>query len=385
MEWTNKMSKIVAMIPARMGSKRIPKKNIRLLNGKPLIQYAIDAAKEAGCFDEIWVNSEAEIIEKIALESDVNFYKRPEVLSSDIASNDGFAEDFFRNVDCDIIIQILPTSPFISPNEIKEFVQMFVYNGLDTLISMVDVQIEAIYKGKPINFEQKKITPPSQTLTPIKAYGCSLMGWRRENYLANIEKYGAAYHGGDGKIDYFTLKGYSTIDIDNEEEFQLAESVARSLSKAKTYKTRYYGDEHSEVDVPKILSKDGVRESSYNLANQKIVDYKEILKQNDPKSSWCHRVINTESNSATLIAQMPGEGNRRHYHPDWNEWWYILKGQWSWEIDGEKYTVKKDDFVFIPKGVIHQITATGEGQSIRLAVSRDDVIHTYPDGEYKNE
>ena len=82
---------------------------------------------------------------------------------------------------------------------------------------------------------------------------------------------------------------------------------------------------------------------------------------------------------------MPGEGNRRHYHPDWNEWWYILKGQWSWEIDGEKYTVKKDDFVFIPKGVIHQITATGEGQSIRLAVSRDDVIHTYPDGKYKNE
>ena len=48
------MTKIVAMIPARMGSKRIPKKNIRLLNGKPLIQYAIDAAKEADCFDEIW-------------------------------------------------------------------------------------------------------------------------------------------------------------------------------------------------------------------------------------------------------------------------------------------------------------------------------------------
>lgn len=373
------------MIPARMGSKRIPKKNIRLLNGKPLIQYAIDAVKEADCFDEIWVNSEAEIIEKIATESGVNFYKRPEVLASDVASNDGFAEDFFRNVDCDIVIQVLPTSPFISSEEIRDFVQMFVYNGLDTLISMIDVQIEATYKGKPINFEQKEITPPSQTLTPIKAYGCSLMGWRRENYLANIKKYGAAYHGGDGKIDFFTLKGYSTIDIDNEEEFQLAESVARSLSKAKTYKTRYYGEEHSEVDVPQILSKDGVKESSYNLANQKIVDFKEILKQNDSNSSWCHRVINTESNSATLIAQMPGEGNRRHYHPDWNEWWYILKGQWSWEIDGETYTVKKDDFVFIPKGVVHKITATGEGQSIRLAVSRDDVIHTYPDGEHKNE
>ena len=379
------MAKIVAMIPARMGSKRIPNKNIRLLNGKPLIQYAIDAVKEADCFDEIWVNSDGEIIREIALNSGVNFYKRPEYYASDEASNDEFTEDFFNNVPADIIIQVLPTSPFISAQEIRDFVQKFVYNGLDTLISMIDVQIEAIYKNVPINFDQKKITPPSQTLEPIKAYGCSLMGWRKDNYLKNIEKYGAAYHGGDGKIDFFTLKGYSTVDIDNEEEFQLAESVARSLSKNRSFVKRYYGDEHSEVDVPQILSKDGVSSSSYNLSNQKIVNFKDILDKNDPKASWCHRVINTENNSATLIAQMPGEGNRRHYHPDWNEWWYILKGQWEWEIDGKTYIVKKDDFVFIPKGVVHKITGTGEGQSIRLAVSRDDVVHTYPDGDHENE
>ena len=52
------MSKTIAMIPARMGSKRVPKKNIRLLNGTPLISYIIRAAKESGCFDEIYVNSE---------------------------------------------------------------------------------------------------------------------------------------------------------------------------------------------------------------------------------------------------------------------------------------------------------------------------------------
>jgi len=379
------MSKIVAMIPARMGSKRIPKKNIRLLNGKPLIQYAIDAVKEADCFDEIWVNSDGDIIEKIALESGVKFYKRPDYYASDEASNDEFTEDFFKNVDADIVIQILPTSPFISPSEIKDFVLKFVYDGLDTLISMIDIQIEAVYKKTPINFNQKKITPPSQTLEPIKAYGCSLMGWRRENYMKNILKYGAAYHGGDGKIDFFTLKGLSTIDIDNEEEFQLAEFVARSLSKNKNFVKRYYGEEHSEVDVPQILSNDGVRKSSYNLANQKIVNMQDILRKNDENSSWCHRVINSENNSATLIAQMPGEGNRRHYHPDWNEWWFIVKGEWEWEIDGKVYIVKKDDFVFIPKGVNHKITGAGNGQSIRLAISRDDVVHTYPDGEFKND
>ena len=69
-----------------------------------------------------------------------------------------FTEDFFNNVPADIVIQVLPTSPFISAEEIREFVQKFVYNGLDTLISMVDVQIEAIYKNVPINFDQKKIS-----------------------------------------------------------------------------------------------------------------------------------------------------------------------------------------------------------------------------------
>lgn len=379
------MTKIVAMIPARMGSKRIPKKNIRLLNGKPLIQYAIDAAKEANCFDEIWVNSESEILRSISEESGVKFYKRPEYYASDTASNDEFAEDFFNNVDCDILIQILPTSPFITVEEIGDFVNKFVYEGIDTLISTIDVQIESLYEGNPINFVQKFQTPPSQTLEPIKAYGCSLMGWRKNNYLENIKKYNAAYHGGDGKIEYFTLKGLSTIDIDNEEEFQLAEYVARSLSKEKVFVKRYYGEEHSEVDVPSILSKDGVKSSSYKLANQKIVNLREIIETNPRDTSWCHRVVNTENNSATLIAQMPGEGNRRHYHPDWNEWWYIIDGEWKWEIEGKESVVRKGDFVFIPKGVVHKITSAGPEQSIRLAVSRDDVVHTYPDGDHENE
>ena len=100
--------------------------------------------------------------------------------------------------------------------------------------------------------------------------------------------------------------------------------------------------------------------------------------------SWSHRVVNTESNSATVIHQQPGEGNRRHYHPDWNEWWYIIDGEWIWEIDGEKKLIKKDDIVFIPKGMPHRIEATGTKPAIRLAVSREDVVHVYPDGDSTN-
>ena len=87
--------------------------------------------------------------------------------------------------------------------------------------------------------------------------------------------------------------------------------------------------------------------------------------------------MDTESNSATMIGQMPGEGNRRHYHPDWNEWWFILAGKWEFEIDGKAREIVTGDVVFIEKGKVHKITAIGDQMAIRLAVSRNDVEHIY--------
>ena len=68
--------KIVAMIPARLGSKRIINKNLRLLNGKPLISYIVESAKKSNAFDDIYINSESEIFKEIADQHGVMFYKR---------------------------------------------------------------------------------------------------------------------------------------------------------------------------------------------------------------------------------------------------------------------------------------------------------------------
>ena len=373
--------KTVCMIPARLGSKRIKKKNLRLLNGTPLISYVIRAAKAANCFDEIYVNSESDVLGDLAVSEGVKFYKRPAMLSTDTATNDDFTLDFLANVECESVIQLLPTSPFITPGEIADFVQYYKENTLDTLVSVKDVRIECVYEKTPINFNQKKVSPPSQDLQPIEAYACTLMGWRKDNYISNMEKYACGYHGGDGKIDFFTMKGFSTVDVDNEEDFQLAEVIARSLSRETSFAPRYYSEEHSEVDVPSILKKDGVANNDLHSCNQMVVNLNSIRKEFSSDSSWSKRVVNTENNSATLIHQLPGQGNRRHYHPDWNEWWYIVDGQWEWDIEGEKVLIEKDDIVFIPKGKVHKITATGNKPAIRLAVSREDVEHIYPGGD----
>ena len=371
--------KIVAMIPARLGSKRVPNKNIRLLNNKPLVQYVIDAAKESDCFDEIYVNSESEILEEIASNSEVNFYKRSEYMSSDEVTNDHFAQDFLENIDCDVLIQILPTSPFITPREIQSFTNTMVEMQCDTLISVAKKQIECFFNNTPINFNQKKITPPSQEVTPVEYYACSLMGWRTENYLSNMKKYQAAYHGGDGKIGKFYLDGFSTVDIDNEEDFQLAEVVAKYLSSESSSKPKYYvPGERFDANRLRVLLEDGVDCNNMDNYNKERVSVREIIKNNPEHRCWSHTLVNSESTCATLIAQMPGEGNRLHYHSDWDEWWYIIKGEWEWFVEGETVNVKEGDVVFIERFKKHKITAVGNNQAIRLAVSRQDVDHIYP-------
>ena len=105
--------KIIGMIPARLGSKRVPRKNLRLINGRPLISYNIQSAVKSGIFDEVYVNSESEILLEIAQEYGAKSYKRSSKLAGDGINNDDFAQDFINNIPGDILVQILPTSPLI--------------------------------------------------------------------------------------------------------------------------------------------------------------------------------------------------------------------------------------------------------------------------------
>ncbi|MCX6168383.1 MAG: cupin domain-containing protein [Ignavibacteriales bacterium] len=377
--------KIVAMIPARLGSQRIKKKNIRLINGKPLISYIIEASIESNIFDEIYINSEAEVFDQLARSYNIKYYKRPEFLSSNEATNDDFTMDFFKNVESDLVIQLLPTSPFITPEEIKDFVNKMIEGEYETYISVKDVQIECIYKNKSVNFNQMKKTPPSQLLEPIKAYACGIMGWERNRFVTNMEKHGAGYHGGDGSIGFYTLHGYSTIDIDNEEDFILAEAITHAIRTRHNFPEYYSEKTHKiirDADRERILQSDGVIRNIMNEFNKEVVAIDKIINENGYESSWSYTLINSKSNSATLIAQLPGEGNRLHFHNDWDEWWYILKGKWEWFVEGKSIIVKKGDIIFIERNKRHKITAIGNEIGIRLAVSREDVDHVYDVEDY---
>ena len=376
------MKKVIAMIPARLGSQRVPKKNLRLLNDKPLIAYSVEAALASKVFDDIHINSESNIFGEIAEQYGIKFYKRPERLASNKTINDEFAYDFVKNVPGDIIVQLLPTSPLITPQEINGFVSEMVNSEYDTLVSVENHQIACVYKGKPVNFDFFEPHRPSQAMVPVQSYATVLMAWTYSSFLRNMEKYGYAYHGADGKTGYYVLKGLSTIDIDNEEDFIFAEVALKYRDNQKQYEKRYYESKKNkkyrvEVDVCDIMKKDAVIDNDFEHENLPWVKVDDIINSKDNSRSWSCRVINTENNSATLISQLPGEGNRLHYHPNWNEWWYIVKGQWKWELEGKVFIVNKGDIVFIKKNKWHKITAIGDEPAIRLAISRDRVQHVY--------
>ncbi len=373
--------KIVCMIPARLGSQRVKNKNLRFLGNKPLINHIIDTAKSVKYFNQIYINSESKKFEKIANKENILFYKRKKSLASNKALNDDFSLDFLNNIECDLLIQLLPTGPFLKSKTVNRFIEHMIDNNLDTLISTKDVRIECIYKKKPINFNSKKKTPPSQDLEPIKAYACCIMGWKSKKFITNMKKFQCAYHGPSGKTNFFDISEIESFDIDYEEDFQIAEAILKDLKK-ETNSSIKQKKLISQSNVSKILKDDGVLDNILDVFNKEKISINDIIKNQPKDKSWSYRLINSKSNSATLIAQLKGEGNRMHFHPNWDEWWYIIEGKWKWTIEDRDILIKKGDVVFIERYKKHKITAMSKNLSIRLAVSRSDVAHIYTQKDF---
>ncbi|MEK6900492.1 MAG: acylneuraminate cytidylyltransferase family protein, partial [Nanoarchaeota archaeon] len=108
--------KIVAIIPARGGSKRIPRKNIKLLAGKPLIAYTIEAAKRSASLDRIFVSTEDEEIAKVASYYGAEIIKRPDILATDNATTESVLCHAVNNLEKEgyfpeLVVLLQPTSP----------------------------------------------------------------------------------------------------------------------------------------------------------------------------------------------------------------------------------------------------------------------------------
>lgn len=115
-----KLKNIVAIIPARAGSKGLKNKNIIDLCGKPLMAYSIEAALKAEVFSRVIVSTDSERYAEIAKDYGAEVMMRDEELASDTATTYMVVENFEKNGDIDYFVLLQPTSPLRNEEHIRE-------------------------------------------------------------------------------------------------------------------------------------------------------------------------------------------------------------------------------------------------------------------------
>jgi CMP-N-acetylneuraminic acid synthetase len=212
----------IAMIPARMGSQRLKQKNLRELGGQPLLVRAIRKCKAAGCFDEIWVNSEHDAFGALADAEGAGFHKRPEHLANNVATSEQFVHEFLMVHPCERVFQVHSIAPLLTASEVRGFVEAMRAGGEDTLLSCTLEQIECAMGGVPVNFTFNR-KENSQDLAPIQRISWSITGWRRSTYLEAFQAGRTATYA--GRVGFYVLDRLAGHIIKTEEDLRIAEAL----------------------------------------------------------------------------------------------------------------------------------------------------------------
>lgn len=145
----------LTIIPARAGSKRLPNKNIKDLDGKPLISYTINAAVKSKYITETVVSTDSEKIKNVALEYGANVpFIRPKELADDHSKSIDVvthAIDFYKkelNKEFDYVILLQPTSPLRDSNDIDNAIKYLNEKDADAVISVCEMEHNPIWSNK---------------------------------------------------------------------------------------------------------------------------------------------------------------------------------------------------------------------------------------------
>jgi CMP-N-acetylneuraminic acid synthetase len=123
--------KIVALILARIGSRRLKRKNIRLVNGKPMISYAINSCKKSKLIDEVYVSTESKTIAEIVKKYDVKIINRPKKLARDNVRSQDVFQHFAKVVkDFDVLVSVQVNSPNVKTKNIDKAIKKLIDNNL---------------------------------------------------------------------------------------------------------------------------------------------------------------------------------------------------------------------------------------------------------------
>jgi CMP-N-acetylneuraminic acid synthetase len=136
---------LVAIVPARGGSKRIPRKNLALLLGRPMLAYTLQAARDSGVVDRLLVSTDSDEIAELACSLGVDVVRRPAELAGDDVSTEAVLLHVLEHEDrqgraAEHVLTLPPTSPLRSAQSIRSFVEAYdrLPGDFDALISLTE-------------------------------------------------------------------------------------------------------------------------------------------------------------------------------------------------------------------------------------------------------
>ncbi len=225
-----KDKKFLVVIPARGGSKRLPRKNILDLEGKPLIVWSIEAALKSDLIDTVLVTSDDGEILEISKKHGAQIVKRPESLASDTASSFDAIVHAINSLDdlFEYIILLQPTSPLRSTQHINEAIKLLEEKNADAIISVCEMEHSPLWsntlasdnslKNFIVNEAKDK---RSQDLETYYRLNGAIYICKREELLKEesffIEK----------NIYAYIMNTFDSVDIDNKIDFELAKILMK--------------------------------------------------------------------------------------------------------------------------------------------------------------
>jgi CMP-N-acetylneuraminic acid synthetase len=222
----NNKRRIVALIPARGGSKSIPKKNIKQLNGKPLIYYTVTAAKNSKYIEEVYVSTDDDKIAIISSRFGAKVLKRPHGLATDEATSESVLINFAEHVDFDILVFIQCTSPLTLTEDIDNALDVYIKKRYDSLLSVCEDRGGFLCggfiwneDGTPSNYNHSR-RPRRQDMK--KSY-------RENGAFYIIGKNGLLKHKNRlyGKIGLYEMPKSRSFEIDEKEDFKLLQKIMK--------------------------------------------------------------------------------------------------------------------------------------------------------------
>ena len=207
---------VIAFIPARMGSKRIPMKNIRTLGGHPLIAYAIQAAKDAMLFDGIYVSTDSARIGEIAEYYGVKYILRPDKYATDDSPDAEWIEHALEYISTWSYAIIRPTSPFRTGETINrawiKWDKASIMKAVEP-VKQHPAKMWKVYRGQMNSYTQtENHLCPTQTLNMVYVQNGSLEF--RPRYGRVFEDYQS-----------FFTEGNEGFDLNTPNDWILAEAL----------------------------------------------------------------------------------------------------------------------------------------------------------------